>query len=132
MAGRIVASTLNDDTGVLAVRNGMTGIAKAWIQFTCISGSLVNTGSFNISSIVRNSAGNFTLNFTTAMPNSNYSAVTSGSLSSPAAAWCYGTSFTNTGSPYYTAPTTSSCVVIWYAASGLVDPAYGNVAIFSS
>jgi hypothetical protein len=29
----------------------------------------------NISSVTRNSVGDYTLNFTTAMPNSNYSAV---------------------------------------------------------
>jgi hypothetical protein len=132
MAGKIVASTINDDTGVLATQNGMTGIPKAWIQFTYIGGTLTTTGSFNVSSFTRSGTGQYTLNFTTAMPNANYSAVTSGSLST-AATWCVGTSFTNTGAPYYTAPTASSCVFVWISIGGsLTDPAYGNIAILSS
>jgi hypothetical protein len=70
MAGRVVVSTLNNDTGVLATQNGMTGIAKAWVQFVGSTG--VINGSFNISSINRNSAGNYTVNFTTAMTNTAY------------------------------------------------------------
>ena len=70
MAGRIVASTINDDTGVLATQNGMTGIAKAWVNFVGSSGSV--NASFNVSSVTRNGTGDYTINFTTAMPNVNY------------------------------------------------------------
>jgi hypothetical protein len=71
MAGRLVVTTLNDDTGVLAVRNGMTGIAKAWVNFNG-SGTPAIRESFNVSSITRNGTGDYTVNFTTAMPNANY------------------------------------------------------------
>ena len=40
MAGRVVVSTLNDDTGVLATQNGMTGIAKAWANWNGTNGSI--------------------------------------------------------------------------------------------
>ena len=75
MAGRVVVSTLNNDTGVLATQNGMTGIAKAWVQFQGGSGNTAGViiGSFNVSSITVNSTGNYTLTYTTAMPNANYS-----------------------------------------------------------
>jgi hypothetical protein len=69
MAGRVVVSTLNNDTGVLATQNGMTGIAKAWVNF---NGSGTIAGSFNVSSVTVRATGNFTVNFTTAMPNANY------------------------------------------------------------
>lgn len=74
MAGRLVVSTLNDDTGVLNVQNGMTGIAKAWVNF---SGSATPTirSSFNVSSITYTATALFTINFTTAIPNNNYSIV---------------------------------------------------------
>jgi hypothetical protein len=50
------------------------GLCRAWINF---DGSAVTIrGSFNVSSIVRNSTGNYTINFTTAMPNTNYAVVT--------------------------------------------------------
>lgn len=71
MAGRVVVSTLNNDTGVLATQNGMTGIAKAWVNFAGASGTI--NGSFNVSSITVNGTGDYTVNFTTAMPNANYS-----------------------------------------------------------
>ena len=70
MAGRIVTSTINDDTGVLATQNGMTGIAKAWVNFNGSGGTINN--SFNVSSITVNGTGDYTVNFTTAMPNANY------------------------------------------------------------
>ena len=63
-------TTLNGSSGVLATQNGMTGIAKAWVNFVGSSGSI--NGSFNISSITIVSAGIYTVNLTTAMPNTNY------------------------------------------------------------
>lgn len=73
MAGRLTLSTLNDDTGVLAAQNGMRGIAKAWANFNTTGGTITVRDSFNISSIVYNGTGDFTVNFSTAMPNTNYS-----------------------------------------------------------
>jgi hypothetical protein len=79
MAGKIVASTINDDTGVLATQNGMTGIAKAWVNFNG-TGTVAIRDSFNVSSITDNGTGDYTINFTTAMPNANYAVVTGPSL----------------------------------------------------
>ena len=71
MAGALTISTLKDDTGVLATQNGMTGIAKAWVNFNG-TGTVAIRGSFNVSSITDNGTGDYTINFTTAMPNANY------------------------------------------------------------
>jgi hypothetical protein len=76
MAGALTISTLNDDTGVLATQNGMTGIAKAWVNFNG-TGTVAIRDSFNVSSITDNGTGNYTVNLTTAMPNSNYSVIAS-------------------------------------------------------
>ena len=74
-ATAIKTNTLNTTTGVLATQNGMTGIAKAWVNFqggyTGTTAGTIN-GSFNVSSITVNGTGNYTANFTTAMPNTNY------------------------------------------------------------
>lgn len=70
MAGGLTISTLNDSSGVLATQNGMSGIAKAWVNFTGATGGV--NASFNVSSVTRASAGNYTINFTTAMPDANY------------------------------------------------------------
>lgn len=77
MAGTLTVDTLNTSTGVLATQNGMSGIAKAWATFSGGSGTPVLAGSFNVSSVTY-STGVFTVNFTTAMPNANYSVVSSG------------------------------------------------------
>ena len=71
MAGQLTIDTLRAGSGVLATQNGMTGIAKAWVNFYGLSTATVRT-SFNISSVTRNSTGNFTVAFTTAMPDANY------------------------------------------------------------
>lgn len=73
MAGGLTISTLNDSSGVLATQNGMSGIAKAWVNFNGANGSI--RASFNVGSVTRNSTGDYTVNFTTAMPDANYVAV---------------------------------------------------------
>jgi hypothetical protein len=74
MAGKLVLSTLNDDTGSLATQNGMTGICKAWIRFNAQANPVTVYGSYNIASVTYVDASTFTLNFTNAMPNANYAA----------------------------------------------------------
>jgi len=71
MAGGLTISTLNDSSGVLATQNGMSGIAKAWVNFNG-TGTVAIRGSFNVSSITDNGTGDYTVNFTTAMPDANY------------------------------------------------------------
>ena len=119
MAGRVVVSTLNNDTGVLATQNGMTGIAKAWAVFSGSAGTI--SGSFNISSVTRNAAGQYTFSFTTSMPNTTYSMV----MSVPGAGVTM----------WINSPLTGSCQV--YSknyANGFEDgtAAYQCIAFFSS
>jgi len=52
-------------------------MARAWVSFNGTSGSIY--GSFNTSSVTRNSTGNYTVNITTALPNTTYSTVASAS-----------------------------------------------------
>lgn len=49
---------------------------RAWGRFDASSGAVVMNGSANVASVVRNSAGNFTVTFTEPMPDANYSVVT--------------------------------------------------------
>jgi hypothetical protein len=73
MAGSLVISTLNNDTGVFATQNGMTGICKAWVNYNAVTQTIA--GSFNVSSMTYSAAGTYIMNFTTAMSNANYVAV---------------------------------------------------------
>lgn len=71
MAGTLVIDTLKASTGVLATQNGMSGIPKAWICFNG-TGSGTIYSSFNVSSLVVNGTADYTINYSTALPNSNY------------------------------------------------------------
>ena len=52
---------------------------KAWVSFNG-TGTVAILGSYNVSSITDNGVGDYTVNFTTAMPNTNYAAITSATL----------------------------------------------------
>jgi hypothetical protein len=47
------------------------GSAKAWVNFNG-TGTVAIRASFNVSSITDNGTGDYTVNFTTAMPDANY------------------------------------------------------------
>lgn len=83
MAGSITVSTISNDTGVFAAQNAVTGIPKAWLNYNQETQTIRN--SFNISSVVYNGTGDVTVNFTTAMPNANYT-VTASSQNDPSTA----------------------------------------------
>jgi hypothetical protein len=46
-------------------------LCRAWVNFNG-TGTVAIRGSFNVSSITDNGTGNYTVNFTTAMPDANY------------------------------------------------------------
>jgi hypothetical protein len=127
MAGQITISTLKDDAGVLATQNGMTGIAKAWVNFDG-TGTPAIRDSFNVSSITDNGTGNYTVNFITAMPNANYSvqcqmsAVTTGTGSGRD---CLASQRDQAVGSYRQISTSP-------ANGALTDPAIVAVAVFSS
>ena len=110
MAGQLTIDTLKASTGVLATQNGMTGIAKAWVNINGASGaSPTIRASFNVSSVTRSSAGVYVINFTTAMPDANYSA-TGSTIGSTA-----GATFVESND---TVLSTTSCTIgVWSAQS---------------
>lgn len=131
MAGSLTISTLNNDTGVLATQNGMTGIAKAWVNFNG-QGTVAIRGSFNVSSITDNGTGDYTINFTTAMPNSNYAAIVGSSANYGARGQAVESVFT--GPPWdESAPTTTSFRFTFADDQGSsFDPKYVLATVFSS
>ena len=66
-AGSIVSEFVGDAPGYMA---------RAWVNFNG-TGTVAIRASGNVSSITDNGTGNYTVNFTTAMPDANYCAVTS-------------------------------------------------------
>jgi hypothetical protein len=131
MAGTLIANTINTDTGVFTNLNALTGSAKAWVNFNG-TGTVAIRDSFNVSSITDNGTGDYTINFTTAMPNANYSVVVTGSGSYSFAGGSFMVN-TNPSGLVESAPTTTAvrCISRQYN-DFQYDAKYMNVSIFSS
>lgn len=130
MAGQLTIDTLKASSGVLATQNGMSGIAKAWVNF---SGTTVATaGSFNVSSITRNGAGNYTVSFTTAMTSTNYAVGGTSSGMSAASGSIRNSSVTTdvTTAPAYSYRTTGNVLINTYSG-GQYDPYFVSVIIYA-
>jgi len=97
MAGTIVADNIQAaSTSTLVLKNGVANtpptiqdsagtqigtFCRAWVNFngTTVTSPASMTGvrgSFNVSSVLDNGTGDYTVNFTTAMPDTNYAVVT--------------------------------------------------------
>jgi hypothetical protein len=96
--------------------------ARAWVNFNG-TGTVAIRESGNVSSITDNTTGDYTINFTTAMPDANYSV--SGTSSSFSIATVRGI-FVNTS----TAPSTTSVRVQNSNYVSAEDPVYANIQIF--
>ena len=68
------ANESNVKTAINASGSAPIYACRAWVNFNG-TGTVAIRDSGNVSSITDNSAGNYTVNFTTAMPDANYSAV---------------------------------------------------------
>jgi hypothetical protein len=76
MAGTIVADTLQNGAGTsTSMDNAINGSAKAWVNFNG-STATIRT-SYNVGSITKNGTGDYTVNFSNALTDANYSVVMS-------------------------------------------------------
>ena len=72
MAGTIVADTIQDGAGnSTSMDNAIYGSAKAWVNFNGIPTVSIRA-SYNVSSITVNGTGDYTMNFTNALVDTNY------------------------------------------------------------
>ena len=118
--GKVKTTTIADelDTESTAVTNVINGSAKAWINFNG-EGTVAIRRSFNVTSIVDNGTGIYTVNFTTSMPDANYSTLVTLEQAE----------FAAMGSP-----STSSVMVYCVRRTDTLsrtDNAFMNVAVFS-
>jgi hypothetical protein len=106
------------------------GTARAWVNFNG-TGTVAIRASFNVTSITDNATGNYTVNFTTALADANYTALLSsvGASTNEMSRIVGIRGVTATGA---TTKTTTQLRVIsgqgWSA--GLLDNAEMNVTIF--
>ena len=121
-----IDSSGNVFVGTTATQNGATGVvyskttAKAWVTFTGFTGAILS--SFNVSSVTRVSAGVYTVNFTSAMPNANYSSFY---MAQP--------TVTNAGADTFTInPTTTTVQLNHWEANVQRDSSYSCFVVFGN
>lgn len=114
--------TLSNKAGTASVPSDtiVSGTAKAWVNFNG-TGTVAINRAFNVSTITDNGTGDYTVNFTTALVDANYTAIGSG-----------GDGGNGVRSPGATTYTTSSFrLPVRNLDNGLSDPVFMNVTIFS-
>jgi hypothetical protein len=108
----------------------VNGTAKAWVNFDGNT-SVAIRASFNVSSVTRNTTGQFGVNFTNALADANYAANVSCSVGSTTAPVTSITMFgARDASP--TAPTTTGFIFIVTMGGGFTNanPTYCCVSVF--
>ena len=125
--GAAISGTTGSFSGDLSFNSGYGSAAvaygcRAWVNFNGTS-TVAIRASGNVTSITDNGTGDYTVNFTTAMPDANYCAQYNAHADNVAAAL---------GNAITTSRSTSSVKVLSYAASGLSqqDTETSEVAIF--
>lgn len=122
----IKATTLSNLAGSKTVPTDtvVDGSAKAWVNFNG-TGTVAIRRAFNVSSITDNGTGDYTVNFTTAMPDANYSivGVTGG--------WGSGYNYSTVNVGAGATPTTSACRIATRTAGTLNDEVAVCISIFS-
>ena len=101
---------------------------RAWVNFNG-TGTVAIRASGNVSSITDNGTGDYTVNFTTAMPDANYAINVN---SSPNYAGAYTASpAINASSTTEVAPTTTAIRFSVVSTGGsALDPKYVNLSVF--
>jgi len=113
-----------DGTGALSWGVGVASdsqLCKAWVNFNG-TGTVAIRASYNVSSITDNGVGDYTVNFTTALADANYS------FASLVGSTLAGSD--QFGSRIKAAPTTTSLNVASTYGNSLYDIQYFGVAIF--
>lgn len=146
MAGTIVADNIQAaSTSTLVLKNGVANtpptiqdsagtqigtFCRAWVNFNG-TGTVAIRASFNVSSITDNGTGDYTVNFTTAMPDANYSITGTTSM-------LFGVNYNGAVSinsvnstAAESAPTTTSFrLAVRNSSASAIDVAYFNAAVF--
>jgi hypothetical protein len=124
LTGVTSISSASDNTPVvLQDSSSNTNTCRAWVNFNGAD-TVAIRASFNVSSITDNGTGDYTVNFTTAMPDANYS-VTAMSYRASGVT----TSFCSQENSF--APTTSAFRFgVFSNAGSPVDSPFVSVAVF--
>lgn len=101
-----------------------TQICKAWVNFNG-TGVIAERDSFNVSSLVDNGTGDYTINFTNALTDANYSATFGADFAGSSSSVTFGRNVANPG-------TTTQLRCSNIAGGVAADNVYLDVQIFGS
>lgn len=131
MAGTVVIDTVKSSTTGPAAFQNTSGteigrLARAWVCFDGSTSPGTIRSAFNVSSITKNATGDYTVNFTNALTDANYSVVCSAGIASNVA------NNDRIGlSNFNAAPTSGACsVATMTGARALTDATYTSVSVF--
>lgn len=117
---QVGGTTVANTTGYVNSRTN----TRAWVRWVGSSGAV--TASYNVSSVTRNSTGNYTVNFTTSLADANYAPI--GMTAGAAAYGSFGVYMQQTS-----APTAASCAVTTLSNAGAaVDCIANQLVIFGN
>ena len=128
LSNKTISGDLNMTSGRKYKVSGVTTNALAWVSFSG-TGSATIRASYNVSSITYNGTGDYTVNFSTTLADSDYATVASGNASGSSI--IIGQPNSN-GSFAYVAPTTSACRVFFSNNTAAKDVGLGNVVVFGN
>lgn len=126
VSGTGITQTADGSGQVKLQANGVTTNALAWVNFNGTSGATAARASYNVSSVTRNSTGDYTIAFTVALSDANYAALGVCAYTNAIVA-----GNTMRGFTPQSYATSSIRFVVTDGVSG-VDPLYCNVAIFGN
>ncbi len=117
-----ISSASADTPVILQDSSSNSNTCRAWVNFNG-TGTVAIRADFNVSSITDNGTGDYTVNFTNAMPDANYAWAGSSQAISAATVRAI---FTNTS----TTPTTTALRVQNSNYVSAEDPSYASVVVF--
>ena len=94
---------------------------RSWVNFDGTTTVPTIRASGNVSSVTRNATGDYTVNFTTAMPDADYVIAASGASNA---------AFSLRPYDHITPRTTTSARVVYFSTSSFTNTIVGNVTIF--
>lgn len=99
-------------------------LCRAWVNFDG-TGTVAIRAQYNVSSITDNGVGDYTVNFTTAMPDATYAVITGAT-----GAWGTNNTARSIGISSTTAPTASAVRIVNIGTGSAEDTSYEQIAIF--
>jgi hypothetical protein len=120
-------TTPNINSAQFATVSGTAPIypCRAWVNFNG-TGTVAIRASGNVTSITDNGTGDYTVNFTTAMPDANYNS--SGNFHTTTGGTCLSINMQSTGAEV--APTTTAFRFISNSTTGVQDSKYISLSFF--